>query len=348
MDALSRLIRLARLQGHIDVRCLLAGRYTLDNDAAEEGRAPFHLLLRGACDLELPDRVIELVSGDMVLLPRGTAHRMHVRGRRAAVGVERRETGPYELIGNATAEDADHATDAARGGEEAPVDLFCGHYLWEPGPAQILMDMLPEVVHVPLGATARVDPPSAGRLGPIGPLSEFMRGEARHADPGVDAILNALCDVLLTMALRGTRGLGQAVWLASAEESVRTVTEAVLRDPSYDWSIEKFAALGSMSRATFIRHFTRETGMNPGDFLTRLRMLLAADLLANTDRPVGSIATAVGYASGSAFGRAFRLATGSAPGQLRSKGREQRHRDSRLAGEPLPAGAGQLPGRDRR
>ncbi|MDX3237273.1 AraC family transcriptional regulator [Streptomyces sp. ME03-5709C] len=325
MDALSRLIRLARLRGGVDVRCLVAGRYTLENPDAGAGQAPFHLLLSGACDLELPGRRIEVTAGDMVLLPRGAAHRMHVRGRRAAAGVERRDAGPYELVDNTRAvEVTERAAPPPRHAQDDPVDLFCGHYSWEPGAGQVLMNMLPEVVHVPLGSGEGV-----GHLGPLGPLSDLMRDEARHSAPGAEAILDALCDVLLTLALRGTPGLGRAVWLASADDVVRTVTEAVLGDPGHDWGIERFAALTSMSRATFIRHFGRETGMNPGDYLTRLRMLLAADLLTGTDRPVGAVAATVGYGSESAFGRAFRLATGSTPARLRRAARKREGRAPR-------------------
>ncbi|GAB1340723.1 AraC family transcriptional regulator [Streptomyces sp. E-15] len=333
MDALSRLIRLARLRGSVDLRCLVAGRYTLDNPDAGRGQAPFHLLLSGACVLQLPGRRIEVAAGDMVLLPRGVAHRMHARGPRAATDVERRDAGPYTLVTDAASASA---TRGARDGEEgggpgAPVDLFCGHYTWEAGPGQVLMDMLPDVVHVSLtsGPDADADAEDAGsaeyggpgRLGRLGPLSGLMRDEAARAAPGAEAVLDALCDVLLTLALRGTPGLGRTLWLASARDVVRTVTEAVLRDPAHDWRIEEFAGLVSMSRATFIRHFVRETGMNPGDFLTRLRMLLAAEMLTRTDRSVAAVAAAVGYASESAFGRAFRVTTGDTPARLRRAAR---------------------------
>ena len=43
-----------------------------------------------------------------------------------------------------------------------------------------------------------------------------------------------------------------------------------------------------MSRATFIRHFTRGTGMSIGVFLTKVRMMIAAELLTDTD-PVDRI-----------------------------------------------------------
>lgn len=308
MDALSRLIRLARLRGSVDVRCLVAGSHTLDNPATEKGRAPFHVLLSGACTLELPDRSIDLVAGDMVLLPRGTEHRVHVAGQGAAAGVTRRDDAPLALITNVA---------GAEGGLDDPVDLFCGHYTWGTGPGQVLMDMLPDVVHVTLErGDAGEDDGTA-----LGSLSALMRDEARRAGPGTEAVLDALSDVLLTLALRGTPGLGGAVWLASTHDVVRSVHEAVLSDPAHAWRIEELAALNAMSRATFIRYFTRETGMSPGDFLTRLRMLLATDMLTRTDRSVAAIAAAVGYGSESSFGRIFRLTTGDTPAQLRRAAR---------------------------
>ena len=62
------------------------------------------------------------------------------------MGVERSDAGSYELIANTT-----HTERTKKSGQEEadiPVDLFCGHYNWVPGPGQVLMDLLPEIVHV--------------------------------------------------------------------------------------------------------------------------------------------------------------------------------------------------------
>lgn len=75
-----------------------------------------------------------------------------------------------------------------------------------------------------------------------------------------------------------------------------------------------------MSRATFIRHFTHDTGMTVGEFLTHTRLMTAADLLTTTDDTVAAVAAQVGYRSESAFSRAFRLATGSTPARFRKSG----------------------------
>src|SRR4030081_3278369 len=68
----------ARPEGSVDVRCLLAGQFLLDNPASRPGKAPFHLLLEGRCAVEYRGRTIQLCAGDVVLFPHGGAHRVLV------------------------------------------------------------------------------------------------------------------------------------------------------------------------------------------------------------------------------------------------------------------------------
>jgi AraC family transcriptional activator of mtrCDE len=296
MDAISHLIRLARLDGTVDTRCLLAGRVVLDHPTRVPTEVPFHLLLEGACTLELADRAVELTAGDMVLLPRGQAH--VIRGGTGRRQVVRQEAGTA-------------FTTARTAGGATAIDLFCGHYTFSQGAGDILFATLPDVVHVALGA---------GTNDRVGMLSTLMRGEANEERPGTAAILSALCNVLLAMMLRATpdkRLTDQPMWTGLADGRLRTVTDAVLRDPGHSWTIAELAELAAMSRATFIRHFSEHAGMSAGDFLTKVRMMTAAELLASTDRPVSVVAARVGYRSESAFGRAFRLATTTTPAQFR-------------------------------
>ena len=297
MDSISHLIRLARLEGRVDKRCLLAGRAILTHQARVPTEVPFHLLLAGTCTLELADRSIELTAGDMVLLPRGQAHVIRSgTGRRRVV---REEPGVA-------------FTTALTSGSGSTIDLFCGHYTFSPGTGDILFASLPDVVHVTLGR---------GSNEQVLMLSALMRGEANQERPGTAAILSSLCDVLLAMTLRAAPDqlTDHALWPALADERLRTVTDAVLRDPGNAWTITELAELATMSRATFIRHFTREVGMSVGDFLTKIRMMTAAELLITTDQPVSVVAARVGYQSESAFGRAFRLATATTPAQFRRR-----------------------------
>jgi AraC family transcriptional activator of mtrCDE len=301
MDPISRLIRLARLRGTIDRRGLLAGHTTLDIPAAA-CTAPLHLLLAGEVMLELPDRDITLTPGDVVVLPRGQAHRVHTsaRGRRRRVMHAEGGTLPT----------------AQTSGEPPEIDLFSGHYVYCPGAGELLFNSLPDPLHVSFDDRA---------CEPMRLLSTLMRAEAQQDGPGTEAILSSLCDALLAMVLRsapGRRLNDGKLWTAVEDERLYNAICAVIHDPGHRWTIPELARRACMSRASFIRHFDHNTGMTVGDFLLRTRMMIAADLLAGSDKTIGSIATDVGYQSVSAFGRNFRTATGSSPAKFR---RDTRH-----------------------
>ena len=87
-----------------------------------------------------------------------------------------------------------------------------------------------------------------------------------------------------------------------------------------------------MSRATFIRRFQAATGMTFGQFVTRARLMTAADLLAGSDLGVAAVAAEVGYRSESAFTRAFRSETGQTPARFR-----RAHQDSLVPAMRRPA-----------
>jgi AraC family transcriptional activator of mtrCDE len=297
VDSVSDLIRMARLRGTVDKRCLLAGPALLGHPTRTPREVPFHLLLEGACILELAGRSVDMAPGDMVLLPRGSAHQIRTHGAGQRRRLMEQPGGAFPTARSA--------------GDDPEVDLFCGHYDLGPGAGEVLFASLPEVLHVSFDA-------EAGE--PVRMLSTLMRSEAQHDGPGTVAIVSALCDALLAMVLRSTpnrRLEGDVLWTAVQYASLRKVVEAVLHQPGRGWTIAELAELAAMSRATFIRQFTRATGMSAGDFLTRIRMITAAELLRTTDQSVGMVAVSVGYRSESAFVKAFRTATSSTPARFR-------------------------------
>ncbi|WP_440072155.1 cupin domain-containing protein [Streptosporangium sp. OZ121] len=298
MDSVSHLVRLARAQATLDKRCLLAGATVMDIPSRGDGDAAFHLLLDGACTLELPDRRVELRPGDVVILPRDTPHRVRTTGYGPVQGVSETPGGAFSTVRSRTG--------------EGVIDLFCGHYSFGPGAGAMLFRSLPHPLHVSFAESGEVD--EIVRM-----LGGIMRWEARDDGPGTAAVLSALCNALLAMVLResGGRLAEPALWTAAHDERIRAVIDEVLRDPGADWPIARLTRVAAMARATFIRHFSRSTGMTVGAFLTHVRLMTAAELLIDTERTVASIAAEVGYRSESAFSRAFRLATGSTPARFR-------------------------------
>lgn len=289
---------MARLQATVEKRCLLAGPTVMDVFEYGEGEAPFHVLLDGTCTLELPGRRLELGPGDVVLLPRGEPHRIRTAGAGPTRDVVETPGATFDTIRSP--------------GDEEVIDLFCGHYSYGSGAGTMLFQSLPDPLHVSFAESSE-----ATEI--VHMLSTIMRREAQNDGPGTAAILSYLCSALLAMVLRKSnrRPADTALWTAADDERIRVVIDVLLREPGADWSIARLARIAGMSRATFVRHFSHRTGMTVGTFLTHIRMMIAADLLTETDLTVAAVAAEVGYHSESAFGRAFRLASGSTPARFR-------------------------------
>ncbi|MET9496901.1 AraC family transcriptional regulator [Streptomyces sp. NPDC006552] len=303
IDTVSHFIRQARVEASLDKRCLLGASTRMDVAAMGKREAPFHVLLDGECRLLVGSQVLELRPGDAVIIPSGRPHRITT------------ERGGSRISGTAETVGAAFATARSAQTREAVIDLFCGHYTFGCGAGAILLGSLPDPVHVSFGQSSDSD--EVLRM-----LSALMRGEAHREGEGTAAVLSALCTVLLTMVLRTSRGPASAMtlWTAAGDARIAGVVERIVADPGADWPIERLSRLAAMSRATFIRRFGRSTGVTVGAFLTRVRMMAAAELLLSGDANVAGVAEQVGYRSESAFSRSFRRAVGTTPARFRRSG----------------------------
>ncbi|NMO50095.1 AraC family transcriptional regulator [Actinoplanes sp. TBRC 11911] len=305
MDAISTLIRMARLDCAVDLRCLVSGSYVLDNPPAAPGNVPFHVLLEGHCKAEIGNRTVDLRAGDVLVLSRGQRHVMRVIADTPTLSAERQQGDAMETV-------RDEGTPT--------VDLFCGHYLYRPGAGEMLFAGLPDVMHASFDLVTG---------SPLLLLGDLIRREATFDGPGAGAMLASLCEAVLTLVLRGDGRLHPAAtmpsapWTAVPDAGLRAVVNAVVSEPQRNWTIAELARIAGVSRATLTRHFSATTGMGVADFVTRTRMTIAAELLTSTTGSIDDIAAGVGYRSASAFGKAFRSATGSTPARMRRDATEQ-------------------------
>jgi AraC-like DNA-binding protein len=93
---------------------------------------------------------------------------------------------------------------------------------------------------------------------------------------------------------------------------LRRLAEALRAAPASAQTLEDWAAACGASPRTLSRLFRRETGMSFGEWRLALRLAEASALLA-TGTPPARAGAAVGYASASAFGAAYRRAFGVTP-----------------------------------
>ncbi|GAB3829354.1 AraC family transcriptional regulator [Kribbella italica] len=334
MDSISHLLKLADLQATLDKRCLLAEATEMKVPAYGETDATFHLLLDGECTFETPSGSFPLRAGEAVILPGSPPHFVRTNGRFAQQTSELDSSTPDKygppiggryLIGGGghrLAEPLSGVVDTSgpafgtlrsQGGGEAVIDLFCGYYTPGSAAGVMLFRSLPDPLIVSVA-----DDEAAIRA-----LCTMMRSEASSPGPGAGAILTSLCEALLAMVLRRSAGelTPGPLWTAVEDPRIADAIDAVLREPGADWSVERLAQVASMSRATFVRHFGKHTGTTVNALVTRIRMMVAADLLGRGELTVATVAAEVGYQSESAFSRAFQQASGSTPGRFRRLGR---------------------------
>lgn len=82
-------------------------------------------------------------------------------------------------------------------------------------------------------------------------------------------------------------------------------------------SVAEMASRAHMSPRTFARRFRDITGTTPHQWLLDQRLRLAEELLERTDRPIESIARAVGLGSAASMRRHFTLRRGVTPASYR-------------------------------
>jgi len=148
---------------------------------------------------------------------------------------------------------------------------------------------------------------------------ERMREELRNPQPGGSLIAEQLAYMMLIQALRlhltdaASSGRG---WLSALSDKHMSIAIASMHnDPGYPWTLQLLAQRVGMSRSVFALRFRETVGATPMEYLTRWRMLLAADRLKNSSEGLSAIAEALGYESESAFGKAFRRVMGCSPRQ---------------------------------
>ena len=174
--------------------------------------------------------------------------------------------------------------------------------------------MLPPIVHI------RKESDKAAMRWSL----ERMMQELREPQPGGFLVAQHLAHMMLVQALRlhlaeGSRG-GVGWLFALADKQMGAAINAMHDDPAHRWTLQELAERAGMSRSTFALKFKETVGASPMEYLTRWRMLLAGDRLANSSDPISVIALSLGYESESAFSTAFKRVMGCSPRQY-SRGR---------------------------
>ena len=107
--------------------------------------------------------------------------------------------------------------------------------------------------------------------------------------------------------------------LSGTVDAFSRVMEYLHTHYAEDLSTEKLAARAGLSISHFERRFRSAFGSSPRQYLVRVRIENAAELLRNTNQTVSEIAQSCGFYDHAHFSRSFRKIMHQAPSEYRSR-----------------------------
>jgi AraC-like DNA-binding protein len=270
------------------------GNWAIDFDPANGLKC--QALRSGSCWLQLDDGSAPMAfnAGDLVLLPGGNGFRLCSNLTAASVD-------GYDFF----AQVPPGATAVLNGG--GGIEGVGGFFKFESTHAKLLLGILPPLIHIRAGM-------SDGTL--VWLIDRIMR-ELRAPQPGAALVARHLAQTILIEGLRlhlADRPIGGTGWLyALADPGIRAAMTAMHAEPARRWTLQDLAATAGMSRTSFANRFREIAGETAMEYLTRWRMLVAADHMKDGRRSIALVAPMVGYESESAFGAAFKRVIGRSP-----------------------------------
>lgn len=302
MDPLSDILSLLR------VETVLSGRLEARGDWALQFSGHQHILFGGALEgafwlsVEGETKPIKIETGDSYLLTNGLPYRL-------ASNLDVTPQNGHDII-MSYGEDR-----IARLGQVGPKTVLAGGaFTFDRDSSDILLKLLPPLVHIPAAAKRSV--------GSLQTILDAIGFEAETERPGSSVVASSLANIILVRILRTHLASSSQSngWLkATADPRIGKALSLLHGDPARRWKVEDLAHDVGMSRTAFAGRFKEFVGLPPLDYLIRWRMELARIALKDSDKSLSAIAESVGYASDSAFNTAFKRATGYSPGWYREQ-----------------------------
>ncbi|MEV0999461.1 AraC family transcriptional regulator [Nonomuraea sp. NPDC050202] len=303
-DPLEDVLTLIGTTSHLSVGLVAGGRWALS--FGPPAGVKFNAVRRGHCVLTVDGvpEPIPLAEGDCFLLVQPRAFTLA-----SEQGLRPLPAGP--VFAAATG-------GVARVGEGEDVVFVGGRFGFGERAQELLLDVLPPVIHVP-GATAEA--------ATVRWALELIDAELRERPLAATLVTEHLALVMLIHLLRLhliTAGPGETSgWLAGlADPVVAPALRAMHARPAHAWTVSELAGAAAVSRSTLAARFKQVVGRGPLEYLTGWRIELAADRLRRGDETVAAIAHQVGYGSVSALSNAFKRVAGVSPRDYRLWKRE--------------------------
>jgi len=298
LSGIAPLLRVRRVE--VQDLCRFASTWRSPHEAQAPSWAQFHVVTKGNCFLDVQNgETFHLQAGSLLLLPQGDAHVVRsARAHRRSVPVRVEYNNAIRIKTNTL--------------ESSDTELICGRLQFDEAQSGLIVTALPPAIVLNVS--------SAQALSHMRSLIQMIDEELRSARAGAFAIATDLSSALFVLMLRvhfeqaePSSGLLKLLRSPVCAKAVN----AIVNDPAHDWTLDALAHRAHVSRATLVRAFQKAAGMAPLAFLAEVRLNLARQSLASSTTSLLQVCTAVGYASESAFVRAFKRRFGISPGKIR-------------------------------
>lgn len=313
MDALSDLLRVLRFTGGVFLDATFRTPWCVYSQVTREDCTPetpsaslvaFHYVLDGHVEISIGDAPPRTCrGGDLIVVVRNDVHRFGSDLSLPPMHVD-------SILREAT---HDEVAQLDLGEGDDVISRFVCGYLGTSVKSHPLLDALPDL----LVANMRERP-----------CAEWVESSFRFAarthvahQPGAQDVLARLSELLFVEAVReyiehlppeGTD------WLSALRDPpLARALSALHARVAHPWTTEQLAEEALLSRSAFAERFARVLGVPPMTYLTRWRMLVAAQRLRESRASIGQIAADVGYESESTFTRAYTREMGITPGAYR-------------------------------
>lgn len=304
VDPLSDVLALLKPKGSVSAGFQASGNWAV-RFADQHARIKCYAVTEGECwlSVEGTSETALIRAGDCFVLPSGRPFRMGSDLDlppidAATIFPPAREGGVVSLNGGGT------------------FSLVGSRFAVEGRHASMLLGALPALIHI------RNETDQEALRWSV----ERMMREMRDRQPGSALVAQHLAHMMLVQALRlhlteaSSNGVGW--FFALGDSRLSAAIAAMHGDPARRWTLRELGRAAGMSRSSFALAFRERVGETPMAYLTRWRMLLAAERLTAGDA-ISLIAPSLGYESESAFSTAFKRVMGSPPRSFGSSGRER-------------------------
>ena len=302
MDALTDILNTLRLSSSLYFRTELTSPWGICVPS-KANVARFHIVIRGQCWLQIEgDEGAHISNGDLVVIPHGASH----------VIADQPSTNALPLSDVLDEVEYEGQGPLVYGGGGAGCCLVCGEFAFDDLGDHPLLKNLPKKLYVS-GDSSYNTQWLDSALG-------FIAHEAANNEPGANAIIDRLSEIILIQVIRATLASNnEPIPFLSvfADARINRVLSAIHADPSRDWTVEQLGQLVNMSRSSFSNRFTELANMTPLQYVIFVRLERACRALLETDAALITVAERIGYRSEAAFSQAFKKQYGMRPGEFR-------------------------------